>query len=95
MILQSVTTVSYCVTHGFRKKGPISPSRGIRQGNPLSPYLFTVCAEGLSASLRKYEREKWLHGVRICRQAPVITHMLFDDDCYITVRQEKMTLLEC
>lgn len=70
---------------------------GIRQGDPVSPYLFILCAEGLSALLKKYAANKWLHGVKICRKAPVITHMLFADDCYLyckTNEGEAIRLLE-
>ncbi|KAL8119408.1 hypothetical protein AgCh_016796 [Apium graveolens] len=83
LILQCVTTVEYNIVHGEYTIGPIIPTRGLRQGDPLSPYLFIVCAEGLSCLLRYYEEKKWLHGVRICKKAPVINHILFADDCYI------------
>lgn len=62
--------------------GPIRPSRGIRQGDPLSPYLFIICAEGLTSLIQKYEVNQWLHGVKICRNAPTVTHMLYADDIY-------------
>lgn len=83
LTLQCVTTVSYVVTHGSREMESINPTRGIRKGDPLSPYLFILCAQGLSALINKYETEKWLHGVRINRRAPTISHMFFEDDCYI------------
>lgn len=63
--------------------GPIYPSRGIRQGDPLSPYLFILCVEGLSALFRKYEDQKWIQGIKVCRHAPRISHMLFADDSYL------------
>lgn len=49
----------------------------------MSPYLFIICAEGLSALIHKYESERWIHGVKICRKAPIVTHMLFADDSYL------------
>lgn len=83
LVMASITSVSYNIVHGDRSLGPIFPSRGIRQGDPLSPYLFIMCAEGLSALLRFYESNQWIHGVRVCRQAPSISHMLFADDSYL------------
>lgn len=83
LIIQCVSTIEYNIVHGEHTLGPIVPTRRLRQGDPLSPYLFIVCAEGLTALLKHYELHKWLHGVRICRKAPVINHMLFADDSYI------------
>lgn len=83
LVMQCVCSVKYTVVHGTKETGPIIPSRGIRQGDPLSPCLFILCAEGLSALLRKFEAQKLIQGVRICRRAPVISHMLFADDSYV------------
>lgn len=83
MILQCINSVSYNITQGSRVMGPVIPSRGIRQGDPVSPYLFILGVGGLLALLIKYTANKWLHGVKIYRKAPVITHMLFADDCYL------------
>uniref|UniRef100_A0A803P6E4 RNase H type-1 domain-containing protein n=1 Tax=Cannabis sativa TaxID=3483 RepID=A0A803P6E4_CANSA len=63
--------------------GPILASRGIRQGDPLSPYLFTLCAEGFSTLIQKYETNRWIHGCKIARSAPTISHMFFADDSYL------------
>lgn len=83
LVLKCVTTVNYTIIHGEHEMGPICPTRGIRQGDPLSPYLFIICAEGFSALLRKYEERKWIQGVKICRKAAMVTHMLFADDSYL------------
>jgi hypothetical protein len=53
MIMECIRTVQYSVLLDGVPKGFIIPSRGLRQGDPLSPYLFLLCAEGLSALMRK------------------------------------------
>ena len=55
-------------------------SKGLRQGDLLSPYLFLLCAEGFTSLLQKVEMESNIHGVSICRSAPKISHLLFVDD---------------
>ena len=62
------------------------PSRGLRQGDPLSPYLFLLCAEGLS-SLIMYEEEAGnILGVKVCRDAPSVSILLFADDSLILMQ---------
>ena len=55
LMMMCVTTVSYSVLINGEPKGSIVPTQGLRQGDPISPYLFLLCAEGLSAMLRKNE----------------------------------------
>ena len=57
LIMMCVSTVSYSLLINEEPKGKITPSRGLHQGDPISPYLFLLCAEGLSAMLKKEERE--------------------------------------
>ncbi|XP_060974663.1 uncharacterized protein LOC133039744 [Cannabis sativa] len=58
----------------------IFPSQGLRQGDPLSPYLFLLCSEGLSAALCIQQRLGNFKGISIARSTPVISHLLFADD---------------
>lgn len=92
LIFQCVTTVSYRITHNRIEMGPIAPSRGIRQGDPLSPYLFIICSEGLSALIWHYKTQRWIQGTKVCRNAPNITHMLFADDSYLYCRANEEIL---
>jgi hypothetical protein len=39
------------------------PTRGIKQGNPISPYLFLLCAEGLSSILKGEKAEDIVEGI--------------------------------
>lgn len=75
-----VTSVSYNFLVNEDSVGPVIPSRGLRQGDPLSPYLFIICAEGLSMLLRRANREGLLRGSRVCHSAPSVSHLLFVDD---------------
>lgn len=57
-----------------------TPSRGLRQGFPLSPYLFLLCTHGLSYLIKIRVINGALSGIRCHRLAPTITHLFFVDD---------------
>ena len=79
MAMETITTTSYSIIINREPKGFISPSRGIKQGDPLSPYLFLLCVEGLSALLRKVEENQSLKGVLSSKHGVRISHLLFAD----------------
>ena len=60
--------------------GMIHPSRGPRQGDPLSPYLFLLCAEGFHALIQQVENSGRLQGVSLCREGPKVFDLFFVDD---------------
>lgn len=78
-----VTTVQYAVCFNGRLWGPIHPQRGLRQGNPISPYLFLLSAEGLSKSLTEAVTANAISGWRIFPTAPAISHLLFANDSFL------------
>ena len=95
--MSCVTTPSFSVRINGKAYGNILPSKGLRQGDPLSPYLFLLCAEGFTSLLDKAEREGQLHGVSICRRAPSVSHLLFADDSLLfcqATQDEVQTILE-
>ena len=51
MAMEIVSIASYSILINGEPKGYIKPSRGIKQGDPLFPYLSLLCAEGLFALL--------------------------------------------
>jgi hypothetical protein len=69
--------------HPYRK---IVPSRGIRQGDPLKPYFFILCVEGLSTLLRKAEREGSISGLPITRGDTKVSYLFFADDSLLFCR---------
>ncbi|KAL0451733.1 UNVERIFIED_CONTAM: Retrovirus-related Pol polyprotein from type-1 retrotransposable element R2 [Sesamum latifolium] len=77
LVMLCVSTVSYSFILCGSQFGSVSPHRGLRQGDPLSPYLF-YCARRLF--LRYCRKRK---GVAVCRQAPKVSHLLFGDDMLI------------
>jgi hypothetical protein len=80
LVMKCVTTVSYSVVVNGNPLGDIKPSRGIRQGDPISPYLFLICAEGLSALIKRAEQAGIISGVPTSPKGPKISHLFFADE---------------
>ena len=87
-----VSTITYSVLVNGEPSGLIHPTRGIRQGDPLSPFLFLLCTEGLNGLIKKAELDGDIHGFSLCRRGPKLTHLLFADDCLLFCRA---TIKEC
>ncbi|KAL4280035.1 hypothetical protein GQ457_03G016680 [Hibiscus cannabinus] len=88
LIMRCVSSVSSRV----RLRGTLSeaflPGRGLRQGDPLSPFLFLFCTEGLSAALTAAQHEGRLPGVRASKNGPPVNHLLFADDSLVFLRND-------
>ena len=67
--------------HGF-----FHLSRGLCQGDPLSPYLFLLCAEGLHSLIQQAANNEELRGMSLCKEGPKITHLFFVDDSLLFCR---------
>lgn len=78
--MKCVFTVSYQILINGHAYGNIIPSRGIRQGDPLTPYLFIIFTEMLVRMLKKAEVDKNITGLKVARKAPSISHLFFADD---------------
>lgn len=81
-----VKTVTYNFSLNGLLIGPVVPKKGLRQGDPLSPYLFLLCVEGLSNAIDDALNQEKIHGCQISPVAPTISHLLFADDSFLFFR---------
>lgn len=89
-VMGIIRSVSYTFLHNGVEFGRVEPKRGLRQGYPISPYIYILCAEGSSAIVRRNEEAGLLHGCIIAKGAPMISHLLFADDCYLFFRANEI-----
>ena len=73
LLMFYVTSVSYQVIINGEPRGKIIPTRGLRQRDPLSPFLFILCTEALISLLKGAEDEKRILGLCVARGSPWIS----------------------
>ncbi|XP_031096851.1 uncharacterized protein LOC116001092 [Ipomoea triloba] len=83
LVREMISSVSYTILLEGRAIGTVSPGRGLRQGDPMSPYLFILILEVFHLMILKCQREGSIHDIAIARGAPLISNLFFADDCYI------------
>lgn len=78
--MNCVTSVNSSIIWNGEILDEFSPGRGLRQGDPLSPYLFVLCMERLSILIEnKHETGDW-KGIKVARDSIDLTHLFFADD---------------
>ena len=92
LMMQCISSVTYAIRINGKPKGHIIPTQGLRQGNLLSPYLFLLCAKGLSALIKKAIVDGSMQGVSVCKGEPLLSHLFFAYDNIIFC---KASIMEC
>ena len=81
-----IRSVSFSIMVNGEPRGFFHPSRGLYQGDPLSPYLFLLCAEGFRSLIQQAANNGEICGVPLCKEGPKITHLFFVDDSMLFCR---------
>ena len=93
-----ISTTSFSVLVNGTPTGFFQSSRGLRQGDPLSPYLFVIDMEVFSAFLKRVVEGGFLSGSRVkgrSEERVLISHVLFADDTLVFYKpsQDQLTYL--
>lgn len=80
LMMLCITTTSYSILINGEPRGDISLTKGLPQRDPLFPYLFLMCTEGLHGLIRKADTKGDIQGVSLCQNGPKLTRLLFADD---------------
>lgn len=78
--MEYITTVRYSVKFNGTLMSTFAPSRDLRQGDPLSPFLFLFIADGLSLLLQEKVAQGALSPIQICKRAPDVSHLFIADN---------------
>lgn len=82
-IMTCVSMVSYAILVNGQPNQVITPTRGLRQEDPISPYLYLICAEDLSSLLHNVENFTKIKGFKVAISSPIVIDFIFADDIIV------------
>lgn len=80
LIMSCISNTSTAILFNGNKLDSFQPSRGIRQGDPISLYIFLLCIEFLGAQIHSMcENNRW-DKIKASKNGPSFSHVFFADD---------------
>ena len=92
LIMSCVTFTTISILLNGVKLSSFQPTRGIRQGNPLSPYLFILCMEYLRFLINESCRKREWIPLKASNQKLGISHLFFADDLMLLPKLTRLVL---
>jgi len=92
LIMHCVSSSSFSILWNGNTMPPFKPSHGLRQGDPLSPYLFILCMEKLSIAINTVVIQGEWEPIQITSTGPQISHLLFADDVLLFIKARNSQL---
>jgi hypothetical protein len=89
-----IRTVTYSLLINDQPYGNIVPTRGLQQGDPLSPFIFLLCVQGLTTLLNKVERDGRFSGLPFTRGGTRLNHLFFADDSLLFCKENTLEWLQ-
>jgi hypothetical protein len=91
-----ISTPHFSILLNGSPSAPFNITKGLRQGHPLSPFLFIIAAEGLGRIMKAHLAERKIQGLKLWGPQLPLTHQQFVDDillfCMATLQECKAIL---
>uniref|UniRef100_A0A2N9FV45 Reverse transcriptase domain-containing protein n=1 Tax=Fagus sylvatica TaxID=28930 RepID=A0A2N9FV45_FAGSY len=98
MLNECVSSVSFSILINGGKTNSFKHSRGLKQRDPLSPYLFILCQDVLSRLIDRQFNSGAINGVKMNPFGPAFTHVMYADDLMLFAKatsREVLVLDDC
>jgi len=86
LIMHCVSSSTYSILWNGNKMPTFKPSHGLRQGDPLSPYLFILCMEKLYLAINNAVFQREWEPIQIKSTGLQVSHLLFADDVLLFIK---------
>lgn len=88
--MELISFVTYVYQVNGYQSNILSPHRGLRQDDPLSPYLFILAFNALSRLISSAQQQSLISGFKLARFAPSLTHIFFADDAILQYLKDRI-----